>query len=64
MYDLPLALTVCQVADLLGVSKNTAYNLVRSGQLRSVRVGRQIRVPRSALENYLNGTAPGRDQSA
>lgn len=64
MYIFPLALTVCQVADLLGVSKNTAYTLVRSGQLRSVRVGRQIRVPRSALENYLNGTAPDGDRSA
>lgn len=60
---LPLTLTVQQVAKLLKVSKNTAYRLVRSGTLRSIRVGRQIRVPRSALEDYLNGE-PERGQSA
>ncbi len=52
---LPLALTVKEVAKLLGVSRNTLYRLVRSKKLRSIRVGRQIRVPRSALEEYLNG---------
>lgn len=60
----PLALTVRELARMLGVSKNTAYDLVRSGQLRSIRVGRQIRVPRSAMEDYLNGSAPSRDQPA
>ncbi len=52
----PLALSVPQVAQLLGVGINTTYDLVRSKQLRSIRVGRQIRVPRSALEDYLNGS--------
>lgn len=50
-----LVLTVKEVAKLLGISRNTAYRLVRSKKLRSIRVGRQIRVPRSALEEYLNG---------
>ena len=47
---LPLFLTVPQVAAVLGIGRNTAYSLVRSGQLRSVRVGRQIRVPKDALK--------------
>ena len=55
MDNLPLALTVKEVAKLLGISRNTAYRLIKSKKLRSVRVGRQIRVPRSALEEYLNG---------
>lgn len=61
---LPLTMTVAQIAKLLGVSKNTAYKLVRSMSLRSIRIGRQIRVPRSALEDYLNGITPERSQSA
>lgn len=61
---LPLALSVQQIATLLKVSRNTAYTLVRSGALRSIRVGRQIRVPRSALEDYLNGITPEHGQSA
>lgn len=59
MNDLPLALSVPEVAKLLKIGRNTAYELVRSRQIRSVRIGRQIRVPRSALEEYLN--APTND---
>lgn len=64
MSDLPLALTIKQVAKLLGVSRNTAYRLVRSKKLRSIRVGRQIRIPRSALEMYLNGVETDKNLSA
>ncbi len=38
---------------VLGIGRNTAYELVRSGQIRSVRIGRQIRVPKEAVINYL-----------
>lgn len=52
--DLPLALTVLEAGQVLRVGRNVAYDLVRSGQLRSVRVGRNIRIPRDALVEYLN----------
>ena len=39
---------------VLRVGRNVAYELVRSGQLRSVRVGKNIRIPRDALADYLN----------
>lgn len=48
---LPLFLSVPQAAAVLGVGRNTAYNMVRNGKLRSVRVGRQIRVPKDALKS-------------
>ena len=32
---------------------DTAYELIRSGQIRSVRIGRQIRIPRDALLEFL-----------
>ena len=38
---------------LLGIGRNTAYELIRSGQIRSVRIGRQIRIPREALLEFL-----------
>ena len=34
---------------------DTAYQLIRSGQIRSVRIGRQIRIPREALLEFLDG---------
>lgn len=51
--QLPLVLTVWQVAEVLGISKNTAYELVRCGEIGSVRVGRQIRVPKEAVKKFL-----------
>ncbi len=51
--ELPLALTVLEAGQVLRVGRNVAYELVRSGQLRSVRVGKNIRIPRDALAEYL-----------
>lgn len=45
--------TVAEAAALLRVSPGTVRNLYRSGQLRTVRVGRQVRVPDSALAELL-----------
>ncbi len=51
--DLPLTLTVEEAGQVLRVGRNTAYDLVRCGKLRSVKVGKQIRVPKQALLEYL-----------
>lgn len=49
--DLPLFLSVAEAAAVLGIGKNTAYDMVRCGRLASVRLGHQIRVPKAALKN-------------
>ena len=51
--DLPLALRVEELMPILGIGRNTAYELVRSGQIRSIRVGRKIRVPKDAVAAFL-----------
>ena len=51
--DLPLVLHVKDLTSLLSVSHNTAYQLVRSGQIRSIRIGRNYRIPRDAVAEYL-----------
>lgn len=51
--DLPLTLRVEDLMPILGVGRNTAYELVRSGQIRSIRVGRQLRIPKPFLVEYL-----------
>ena len=52
--DLPLTLRVEELMPIFGVGRNTAYELVRSGQIRSIRVGRQLRVPKDAVQDFLN----------
>ena len=51
--DLPLTLRVEDLMPILGVGRNTAYELARSGQIRSIRIGRQIRIPKDAVLEYL-----------
>lgn len=53
--DLPITLHVEDLMPILGIGRNTAYELVRSGQIRSVRIGKQIRVPKNALIDFLAG---------
>ena len=53
--DLPLVLNVIDVARVLGVGRRRAYLLITEGAIRHVRVGRAIRIPRSALVEFLDG---------
>lgn len=53
-YDeLSLVLTVPELASILKIGRNKAYALVRSGQIDSLKLGKQIRIPRNALCRYL-----------
>ena len=54
--DLPVTLRVEELMPILGIGRNTAYELVRSGRLRSIRVGRQVRIPKNALIEFLEDT--------
>ena len=53
LQDLPVTLRVEELMPILGIGRNTAYELIRSGQIRSIRIGRQIRIPRDALLEFL-----------
>lgn len=52
--DLPLVLTISQVSEILVIGENSAYDLIRSGAIKSFRVGRQIRVSKSAFLEFIS----------
>ena len=54
--DLPLTLRVEDLMPILHIGRNTAYELVRSKQIYSVKIGRQLRIPKQALIDYLENT--------
>ena len=56
--DLPLTLRVEDLMPILNIGRNSAYELVRSKQIYSIKVGRQIRIPKSALVSYLSPNLP------
>ena len=48
--DLPELLRVEEAAAVLDVSKWLVYELIRRGDLPSVKLGRIVRIPRTALQ--------------
>lgn len=53
--DIPLVLTVEELMPILSIGRNTAFTLVRSGQIKSIRAGKQIRILKHELLEYLTG---------
>ncbi len=54
----PILLSVRQAARLLGVGTTFAWDLVRRGQIPSVRLGRRVLVPRAAIERLARSHEP------
>ena len=52
--DLPLMLSVPDVASVLGISRAGAYELVRSDGFPSLRIGSRIIVPKGNLIDWIN----------
>ncbi len=53
MTSAPLLLKPPEAARLLSVSRTTVYELAKSGQLKSIRVGRSVRIPESAIAEFI-----------
>ena len=50
----PLLVGVREAARVLGLGRDTAYQLVREGRLRAVRVhSRRLLIPRAELEEFV-----------
>ncbi|OPY61675.1 MAG: Helix-turn-helix domain protein [Pelotomaculum sp. PtaU1.Bin065] len=55
MTELPEILTVQEAAKYLRLKRSTAYEYVKQGLIPSVRLGRQIRIPKDQLINMMDG---------
>ena len=47
--------TVDEIQDILSISKPSAYNLVKQGLFRSVRIGGSIRISKKSFDEWLDG---------
>lgn len=54
--EIPAIMNVPQLGAFLGIGRNAAYALVRSNQVKALRIGRNIRIPRHAVLSYLGAT--------
>lgn len=51
--NFPDLLTVKQLQDILSIGRSKAYSLLHDGELKSITIGRQIRIPKRYLLDYL-----------
>ncbi len=56
----PPVLGVDDVANILGVTEKTVRRLVRDGNIKCIRIGRLIKIPKDVLIYYLE--IEGRDE--
>lgn len=52
--DLPLTLTAPEVGEVLGISRASAYELVRSQGFPSMRIGTRILVPKDKFIQWID----------
>ncbi len=46
-------LTVKELCEVLCIGKNTAYKLLKSGEIKSVRIGKVYKIPKIYVIEYL-----------
>ena len=50
----PDVVSIKELTVMLNVSKNTAYELLKSGKLKSIKIGKQYRIPKQFVIEYLS----------
>lgn len=55
-YKWERLLTLAQVAELLGTTERFPRRLIAERRIRFVRVGRHVRIPESALRDFVAGS--------
>ena len=59
-YDeLPLLLNTTQLADLLGVSHSSVYELIQEDGFPSLRIGKRIVIPKEELRQWISNNTKG-----
>ena len=59
-YDeLPLLLNTTQLADLLGVSHSSVYELIQEDGFPSLRIGKRIVIPKEELRQWISRNTKG-----
>ena len=46
-------MTIEELCEALMVGKNAAYDLLKSGEVKSFRIGRKWKIPRESLNEYI-----------
>ncbi|MBE7054511.1 MAG: helix-turn-helix domain-containing protein [Ruminococcaceae bacterium] len=50
----PDVLSVKQLCEILDIGKNTAYKLLQSGEIKSIKIGKVYKIQKKCLKDFLN----------
>lgn len=50
----PDVLSVKQLCEILDIGKNTAYRLLQSGEIKSIKIGKVYKIPKKEVRRYLS----------
>ncbi|RQD68655.1 MAG: DNA-binding protein [Tindallia sp. MSAO_Bac2] len=53
LHELPVTITVGEVAEVLGISRTGAYEVVKSEGFPCLKVGRRLLIPRDQFINWI-----------
>jgi excisionase family DNA binding protein len=53
-HKYPDVVTVIQLCNMLSIGRNSAYRLIRSGAIHHIRIGKVIKIPKSAVIAFLS----------
>lgn len=60
--DLPLMLSAPEVAEVLGISRAGAYDLVRSAGFPHMKLGNRILIPKDKFIKWIDDNTEGEDE--
>jgi len=50
----PDVLSVKQLCEILDIGKNTAYRLLQSGEIKSIKIGKVYKIPKKYVKEYIS----------
>lgn len=53
LENCPDVCTIADVQNILQIGRTKAYKLVTSGQIRSIKIGSSIRIPKTAILEFI-----------
>lgn len=56
-------LRIKDIMDILEIGRNSAYKLISNGSIKSLRIGRNIRIPKIYLLDYLTTESYNKDSN-
>lgn len=60
---LPDIMSIKELRSALGIGRTKAYELISSGEIKSIRVGNAIRIPKKTLLDYVNRKLYNEDEA-